>query len=77
MKKCPGCGETKPLNEFHVNKRAKDGRQSRCKECLREYARQNSDRGKERAAEWRRKRGATTRRNPNYGPGTLFPEKES
>ena len=26
MKRCPGCGHTKPLNEFHRNRARKDGR---------------------------------------------------
>lgn len=33
MKTCPRCGETKPLDEFHRNRREADGRQSRCKTC--------------------------------------------
>ncbi len=32
-KQCPRCGETKPLTEFHRNRRNKDGLQSRCKPC--------------------------------------------
>ena len=40
MKYCPGmpkkgviCGEWKPLDEFHLNKTSKDGRQYYCKVC--------------------------------------------
>lgn len=32
-KQCTGCLVTKPLTEFHRRAKAKDGRQSRCKEC--------------------------------------------
>lgn len=32
-KKCRECGETKSLEEFHVNRRMKDGRQPMCKGC--------------------------------------------
>ena len=35
MKRCPTCGETKPLEEFAVAKRRKDGRASNCKVCKR------------------------------------------
>lgn len=34
MKTCPNCGETKPLTEFHVDKRKPDGRVTRCKTCV-------------------------------------------
>lgn len=34
MKKCSSCKETKPLDDFHKRKDAKDGRQSRCKLCM-------------------------------------------
>ena len=37
MKTCTKCGETKPLDEYHRRKRAKDGRESRCKACKRAY----------------------------------------
>lgn len=33
MKLCSKCGESKPLNEFSINKRGKDNRYSQCKEC--------------------------------------------
>lgn len=32
-KQCTGCLVTKPLTDFHRQAKAKDGRQSRCKEC--------------------------------------------
>jgi hypothetical protein len=32
-KRCPKCGMEKPLVQFSPDKRAKDGRQSSCKEC--------------------------------------------
>lgn len=32
-KKCPRCGEEKPLDCFGVCRRARDGKQSRCKPC--------------------------------------------
>jgi len=33
MKRCPDCGETKPLDEFPRNKRSRDGRHAYCKPC--------------------------------------------
>jgi hypothetical protein len=33
MKRCPDCGETKPLEEFPRNKNGKDGRHTYCKPC--------------------------------------------
>lgn len=35
VKKCPRCGEEKPLGEFHKNSAAADGRFYYCKECVR------------------------------------------
>ncbi len=32
-KRCGMCGEVKPLEEFHRDRRRKDGRQNRCKPC--------------------------------------------
>lgn len=32
-KRCPRCGETKSLSDFHACRRKKDGRQPRCKAC--------------------------------------------
>ena len=36
-KKCTKCGEVKSLDEFSKDKRKKDGKQSRCKSCRKEY----------------------------------------
>jgi len=35
-KTCNKCNETKPLTEFHNNKAAPDGKQYRCKVCMKE-----------------------------------------
>lgn len=32
-KRCPSCGESKPLDSFHKDSRKPDGRRSRCKIC--------------------------------------------
>lgn len=33
MKRCPDCGETKPLEAFCRNRRTRDGRATYCKPC--------------------------------------------
>ncbi len=40
QKVCKGCQEIKDLDEFHKASNTKDGRQSRCKECLKIYQRE-------------------------------------
>lgn len=37
MKRCPRCGETKPLSAFSKNRRRKDGLHSICKACRAKY----------------------------------------
>jgi len=39
MKKCIDCRQDKSLEDFHKKSEAKDGRQSRCKDCNRAKAR--------------------------------------
>ena len=36
-KVCRGCGQEKALDSFHVNRRAGDGRHTRCKDCVSAY----------------------------------------
>jgi ribosomal protein L32 len=36
-KKCSKCGEVKPADEFHKNLNSKDGKDSQCKSCRKEY----------------------------------------
>lgn len=43
-KTCTKCGETKPLTEFHRNRKAPDGLSWNCKECNRAQARQSAAR---------------------------------
>lgn len=52
-KLCKKCGKEKPLSEYNVNKKAKDGLQSYCKECQSEYFKVNADRIRERNRQWR------------------------
>ena len=43
-KRCTGCGERKPLRAFNRLRKANDGRQPVCRECHKEYHRDNWDR---------------------------------
>lgn len=47
MKTCSKCGVEKPREAFSKDKKAKDGLQSRCKDCKREYRQQNRERFRE------------------------------
>jgi len=38
-KRCPHCGETKPLEAFHRASHTTDGRQGWCASCVNEYRR--------------------------------------
>lgn len=56
-KVCTKCGQVRPLAEYRANSKAKDGLQSWCKECEREYqrkrARTHREEALERARRWR------------------------
>lgn len=43
MKRCPKCGITKPLSEFHVDKTKANGRVSSCKSCANDKHKQRYD----------------------------------
>lgn len=40
-KVCRLCGREKTLDEFHKNNKSKDGHQSYCKECNKDYSKRN------------------------------------
>lgn len=54
LKKCPKCGEEKPLDDFAKNSSKKDGRQANCRMCKKasdaRYHAQNREAQKERNA---------------------------
>jgi hypothetical protein len=55
MKRCPKCGETKPLTEFWKNRSTSDGVQAWCKPCWYETTKaQLTGPDRERALRWRR-----------------------
>jgi hypothetical protein len=43
MKYCPGCDYDLPDSEFHKNKRERDGLQTRCKQCVSDYGKNNRE----------------------------------
>lgn len=43
-KRCCTCGEMKPLDDFNRLRRAKDGRQPRCRQCHKDWHAENKDR---------------------------------
>lgn len=49
-KRCPTCGEVKPLSGFHRNRRNSDGHTDKCKPCANAYV-------KEQTAKKRRQMG--------------------
>lgn len=40
-KKCSKCGEIKPVSEYYIDRSKKISLSSRCKECIREYRKEN------------------------------------
>jgi hypothetical protein len=44
LKRCPDCGQRKPLTEFPRNRRSKDGRHSYCKPCHNARGKETKDR---------------------------------
>jgi len=55
MKKCCKCGKTKDFSEFYKNKTKKDGLQTECKECVKQYRKANKTKASAYNAEWRAK----------------------
>jgi hypothetical protein len=42
-KRCPACGRDLELRMFNLSRSSKDGRQSYCRECQREYKRRHPE----------------------------------
>lgn len=56
MKKCPKCGDIKPIDSFSRNKSKKDGRSSYCRSCsaisYQEWRKLNVERDRESSRQW-------------------------
>ena len=50
-KVCTKCGVWKPLEEYHKDKRSKDGRRPKCKECAKKQSKQHYQNNKEHCKE--------------------------
>lgn len=63
MKTCRKCGETKPLDEFHRRKDAKDGCRNDCKKCavarVKEWGAKNPGKQLEAFRRWYKRNSAT------------------
>lgn len=53
-KKCRKCGEWKTYDDFHKDKKFKDGHKARCKICIKAYSQDNKERIAEQRREYRR-----------------------
>jgi len=58
-KRCPRCGETKPVDEFHRDRSAHDGLTGWCASCRNEHG---STWREEHGAEWKARRDDEKRR---------------
>ena len=54
-KKCTQCPEEKSLEDFHRDKRMKDGHASACKVCVKKYQTTNKDKIRSKSKEWYQK----------------------
>ena len=52
-KKCGRCKESKPLAEFNNTKRAKDGKQTQCRVCTKQYYHNNKESIEEKRKQYR------------------------
>lgn len=54
-KRCPRCGDTKPMEAFAVATRRADGRQNWCRTCVSQHQKVNRAAANERLRAWRRR----------------------
>lgn len=54
LKKCTSCNKKKSISEYYVNKRLKDGINSKCKECCKEYRKERYENSKQQELEYMR-----------------------
>lgn len=51
-KTCKDCGAEKPIMEFYANRKMRDGRGSRCKECTRQRNREYREANPDKVRQW-------------------------
>ena len=78
-KVCTGCPENgeQPLSNFYRNAKSKDGRQTKCKACQKNYQAEHRVEARARSQEWRRRKGVPSKvrsGSVSGGIGTLFPD---
>ena len=54
LKTCTGCKKTKPIDAFALNKRHRDGRNYRCKDCCNAYNKEYAAKNREKLIERKR-----------------------
>ena len=69
-KKCAKCGEVKPLSEFNLHRKNKDGFDYKCRECAAELQREWRKRNREKTSEYNRK-GYLKRTDPQQRKAML------
>lgn len=82
MKTCRACGESKPLTDYHIERRVKDGRRAICKRCeharIAEQRRSSQAAAKHRAAARRHyDRNADAEREARRADYAANPEREA
>ena len=70
-KKCKKCEVLKSYDEFPNDKRNKDGKQARCKDCITEDSRKYREENREKVIEWDRKSTKKRKINKNNNMSTL------
>lgn len=72
-KTCVDCGMSKPLNNFYKDRKAKDGKQSSCKQCNKKYQEEHQKEIKKYKKEWYEHGGGRERR----GCQSMYKNKSS
>jgi hypothetical protein len=65
MKICSRCKQAKDFDEFYNNSKSTDGKGGYCKECVRDYSRENNEAKAAASAKWYANGGARKIRDRN------------
>lgn len=72
LKQCSKCKKWKELNEFHKNKRSKDGHYCSCKECGKKYHEKNREKRIKYLREYYKKNKELTKEKRNKDAGIYY-----